>query len=225
MIDVIWLENDKELMNSYEVLFRAHGFNIVKCTTAAQALKYLTEDNYSCLLLDIEFPDSQRDGVLFLEQLINLKMKVSAVILTAYPLLKEALDLYKNKKIDDYIEKPIPFDETGQFLFFERLKKSFLDRRVDPAIEKKLLKKWRLATWLNLLISLVVFILIWTVIAWRNSWNFMALFSVIGHNMIFSYGFIFGWTLINTFLFRALYDKYYNHSNIKAYLEKAKAAS
>jgi CheY-like chemotaxis protein len=222
MTDIIWLDDDKKLMDQYEEAFRKSGFRLTKCTTVAQALKYLTEGACNNLLLDIELPGGDREGIVFLEQLAKLKLQPVTVILTGYPMTEEAFDLGKRRKIANYLLKPIPADEAGQYVFFEKLNKAYRSVSAAHVSEEKLLGSWRLRTWMHLLISIGLFLLTWGVIAAMHSWDLGYFLSLIKDNKFVSLLMGIGGTLMVNVLIKALYDKYMNHSNIKAYLEKQK---
>ena len=222
MTDIIWLDDDKALMDDYEEAFRAHDYRLTKCTTVAQALKYLTEGGYHNLLLDVELPGGKREGIVFLEQLAKLRLEVVTVILTGYPFAEEAYDLGDRGKIANYLLKPIPRDEAGQYVFFGKLNKAYQSVTSESFSEEGMLRLWRLRTWVHLMITIAVFLLIWGVVAAMNAWDFSYFLVLMKDNKFVSLLVGIGAALIVNVLIKALYDKYLNYSNIRAYLEKQK---
>lgn len=220
MTNIIWLDDDKALMDEYEEAFRVHDYQIVKCTSVGQALKYLVDGSCRNLLLDIELPGARREGIVFLEQLAKLNVEVVTVILTGYPFAEEAYDLGDKRKIANYLLKPIPKDEAGQHIFFGKLDKAFLSAPAAWVVEERLLRLWRLRTWIHLLITIGVFILIWVASAGIHEWDFDFFLTLMRDNKLVSLLIGIGGTLIVNVLIKALYDKYLNYSNIRAYLEK-----
>mgnify|MGYP006292777543 CR=1 FL=1 len=220
--EIIWLEDEKPLMDENESLFTANGLTILKCTTSTQALKYVIDGNKKNILLDLEFPNSTRDGLLFLEQIQKIKKDLNVVILTGKPKLKEAIRLVNEGKVKDYLEKPIPDDESGQEIFFHTLKKhfQFYEEKSTRDDNVQILKKWRNKTWNQLILVLILTLLLLLVLLSKNEWDFNLAYALVKDNIWFSGILGIGWFLTNTFLIRNLYNKYNNHSNISNYLKK-----
>ena len=225
--EIVWLEDEKSLMDNYENLFTINGLTILRCTTSAQALKQIIEGGKKNILLDLEFPNSIRDGLLFLEQIRKIYNDLNVVILTGKPSLKEALRLVNEGVVKDYLEKPIPDDESGQEIFFHTLKKHFQFYK-ENSLRKdniEILKKWRRDTWIKLIGMFLLTLFLVLLILRNNDWNLTQTFTKIKDNIWFSGLLGIIWFLTNTFLVRNLYDKYNNYSNISNYLKKVKENS
>ena len=220
MIDVVWLENDKKLMNRLEDVFMEHGINLIKCTTSTQALHQIQERSYKNLLLDLEFPNSSRDGLLFLEQISKLKLHVNTAILTGYPDLQEAIKLTNENNVVGYFNKPIPYDKKGQQIFFHKLKTSFDKKITDHVDDELLLSQWRKRTWIHLFTTIIFAMIVWVLVSWTNDWDFKYIFNLIKEEPLYSYPAIGLWGLIDLFLVKRLYDQYFNNSNIVNFLNR-----
>ena len=219
--EIVWLEDDKDLMDSTENLFISNNINIFKCRTSAQALKQIIEGGCTNLLLDLEFPNSKRDGLEFLNQILKIKKDLNVVILTGESNMKEAIRLIKQRIVLDYLEKPIPLDASGQEIFFYTLKKYFKPSTGSKEKEntKKQLKIWRNKTWINICIVLGISIVLFIALLWNNQWSIENVSLIIKSNLILTWVLGLGWVLINTFLIQNLNSKYNNYSNINNYLK------
>ena len=219
--NIVWLDDDKQLMDEHEERFKKVGFNVIKCTTSTQAFKQILEGGQRNLLLDLEFPNSKRDGLLFLQQIQKSIDKLNVVILTGFPYLPEAIDLIKNGKVKDYIQKPIPDDPAGEQVFFYTLKKHFNEpEAVGRNDINLLLLKWRRPTWL-LLISIIIITLILGIwLLKKHSWDINSTLVAVKNNFLATILVGVVWSLINSVLIKDLYDKYKNHSNIANYLKR-----
>jgi response regulator RpfG family c-di-GMP phosphodiesterase len=226
MLNVVWLEDEKKLMDRYESMFRENGIELIKCTTPTQALRRILENNDPNLLLDLEFPNSKREGLMFLEQVAKLlpHQKLNVVVLTGKPLLREAVELVAKKKISYYREKPLPSfaDTAGQQLFFYELKEHFKEKPRDEETydTQRILSEWRKKTWRQLLAVMLISIVIMTAYLWRNEWEFERAIARVEQSKFFVAVISSGWFLVNSFLVKNLYDKYNNHSNITNYLAR-----
>jgi FixJ family two-component response regulator len=220
--EIVWLEDEKSLMDNNENLFIANGLTILKCTTSTQAFKQIIEGDKKNILLDLEFPNSIRDGLLFLEQISKFKKDLNVVILTGKPNLKEALRLVNEGVVKDYLEKPIPDDESGREIFFHTLKKHFQFYKENCVREDNvnILRKWRWNTWIQLIGMFLLTLFVVLLILGNNDWNLTQTYTKIKDNIWFSGLLGIIWFLTNTFLIRNLYDKYNNYSNISNYIKK-----
>lgn len=64
-IRIIWADDDDQQMNEWEPVFNAHGVELIKCNSIAKALRELEQGNSNNLLLDIDFPNSPKEGFFF----------------------------------------------------------------------------------------------------------------------------------------------------------------
>lgn len=177
---IIWLDDDLELMNKSEPFFRDHGFALIKCTTSTQALKFIREGASQNLLLDIVFPNSPKDGLLFLEQITQIAPELNVVIFTGYPEVIDAVKLIKEKMAADYIPKPIPASKEGQEAFVRKLRESFFsneaEKRNTNQVQKESAKKVKLdrkekIALIGLVVAITVLLFgnnIWDRLSWKN---------------------------------------------------------
>ncbi len=117
-------------MNESEFLFKESGFEIVKSTSTAETLQLLLDGVSNNLLLDVSFPTHNKEGILFLKQLKRIKTDINVVIFTAFPEVSDAVKTIRDLMAADYLEKPIPFEEINRKSFFDKLHRSFNNKRM-----------------------------------------------------------------------------------------------
>ncbi|WP_422104937.1 PD-(D/E)XK nuclease domain-containing protein [Winogradskyella sp.] len=136
-IRIIWADDDVEFLNKAELLFNNYGFEIIKCSSIAQALRHVLLGESDNLLLDIKFPNSPKEGMIFLEQIKKINPELRVVLFTAYPETDDAVIAVKDLMASDYISKPIPIDDKKRRFFFQRMKDSFLEKNERLADKSK----------------------------------------------------------------------------------------
>jgi len=141
---LIWLDDDIGAMNKWQSTFNEYGFDIIKCSSVARALKYIKEKNLINLLLDVDFPNSHKEGIDFLEQLQHIYPDVAVVVLTGYPDYEDTVISIRDFKALDYLVKPIPFEKNAQKEFFCRLRSAFSKYRDTNTKTEKLMKNVRI---------------------------------------------------------------------------------
>jgi CheY-like chemotaxis protein/glycine cleavage system H lipoate-binding protein len=92
-------------------IFSRQGFDVRKCTDAAQGLNLATNGDYTAILLDIKMPEM--DGLHFLESLRKEKPNVPVVLMTGYPSIPNAA-LAIRLGASDYVTKPFTPEEISQ---------------------------------------------------------------------------------------------------------------
>jgi ActR/RegA family two-component response regulator len=126
-IDVIWVDDDERLMDTTEPIFNDYGFNLIKCVTISEGLKHVLRGRSSNLLLDIDFPNNPKEGMVFLEQVKLINPDLRVVLFTGFPEVNDAVVAVRELMAADYIPKPIPLNEHKRALFFDKIRRSFND--------------------------------------------------------------------------------------------------
>lgn len=88
------VEDDRAQLRTLTDIMEAEGFEVVACSTAAEALEHLLRDEIGVAVVDLRLPDLS--GTQLLEKLQSLKGRVHAVIHTghgSYQSAKDALNL------------------------------------------------------------------------------------------------------------------------------------
>jgi len=126
---VIWVDDNIELLKSSEFIFNENGIELILCSSIAQALKQVLAGVSNNLLLDINFPQNPKEGLIFLEQIKKVNPQLKVVLFTGYPETDEGVIAIKELMASDYIAKPIPLDYKKRHLFFQRILNSFEDEQ------------------------------------------------------------------------------------------------
>jgi len=131
MKKIIWADDDARLMTEAEPLFYDYGFNIIKCNSISKALKEIHLGSTDNLLLDIDFPESPKEGLIFLEQLRIINPYLKVVLFTGFPEIDDAVIAIKKLMAYNYISKPIPVERTRRDKFFKKLHDAFGETNIE----------------------------------------------------------------------------------------------
>lgn len=108
MVKILVVEDEEKLNNSVCRYLRGNGFDPVPCLDADEALEVMSEQMIDMIISDVMMPGM--DGFEFADTVRKLDAKIPILFMTA-------LDDLSSKKrgfrlgIDDYMVKPIEFDE------------------------------------------------------------------------------------------------------------------
>lgn len=219
IISVIWLEHEKKFVKRFENDFKEYCINIIPCETSAQARKQLDNGVSNFLLLDVEFPIGDRDGIEFLE---TLEPGIKTIVLTNYPKIPEISRLFRSGKILDYMEKCNPAkSEERRRLIFE-IRDRFLKDETDIN-DENILRSWRLKSWYQILSTSIILTIIFTYFLYRKNWSLNSLLIEIKENIFITTAIAIVWVVIEIFLIKNLYDKIHNYPNINNYLNRVKS--
>ena len=92
-------------------IFSRQGFDVEKCSDAAQGLSLASQNDFSAILLDVKMPGM--DGIHFLEALRKLKPSMPVVLMTGYPSIPNAASAIR-LGVSDYVTKPFTPEEISQ---------------------------------------------------------------------------------------------------------------
>ncbi|HMG14520.1 MAG TPA: response regulator [Saprospiraceae bacterium] len=118
---IIWLDDDIEFMKAAEPLFNNYDFELVKCISIAQALQAINNKVSNFLLLDVDFPNNKKEGIIFLEELRKTQPKLNVVIFTGYSDSDDAVRAIKDLNAIGYIKKPILAGKKDEIIFFKKM--------------------------------------------------------------------------------------------------------
>ncbi len=96
------VDDDLVQLRTLTDIMEAEGFEVVACSTAAEALEHLRRDEIGVAVVDLRLPDLS--GTQLLEKLRSLKGRVHAVIHTGYGSYQSAKDAL-NLGAFAYVEK------------------------------------------------------------------------------------------------------------------------
>jgi len=105
---IVIVDDDASIREPLRVFLESHGLAVVEAGNGAQLRNLFGSTKIALVLLDIGLPDI--DGVSLLPEIVNDHPGVAIVMLTGMADLEVALDCIR-KGADDYLSKPIQFDE------------------------------------------------------------------------------------------------------------------
>lgn len=104
---ILILEDNKGFAETLEEELRDEGYDVVACSTLADAVRQLKKDLPDLILSDLRLPDGS--GSDFFEWVCKENPRPAFLILTAFGSIAEAVDALKTG-VDNYLTKPIDFD-------------------------------------------------------------------------------------------------------------------
>ncbi len=152
---VIWIDDEIQTMNDFEPLFNDYGFNIIKCPTLGLGLQKIKDEISFNILLDVNFPNSEKEGMIFLESLFEISPNLRIVIFTGYPNFVDAFNAGSRLGAAAYLQKPIPLSDEAKKIFFNKLHNIFdakvIDKRTIHAQAKGALENYDMQQFKNAL--------------------------------------------------------------------------
>ncbi len=103
-------ENVRELLG---LALRRHGYEVVACATAGEALERYQQENFPAVVLDLHLPDG--DGLELLHRLRALNEETQVILITAYAEVRSAVQAMKLGAYD-YLPKPFEAAELEAVL-------------------------------------------------------------------------------------------------------------
>jgi CheY-like chemotaxis protein len=130
--NLLWIDDDEQLIDSASPVFERHGFRILKAVNTARALTILREACVDGVLLDVRLAGGE-NGLELLEEISTRHPHLRVAIFTAYP---EYEDHVRAEQLGaavyfEKIEKSIPLNPERQRAFFGALHAVFPDRGHD----------------------------------------------------------------------------------------------
>jgi DNA-binding NtrC family response regulator len=105
---ILIVDDEKQIINTYNMALRRHGFNnTVGCTESNEALTRLRQARHELVILDLTMPGLS--GEELLSQLIDTQPDIPVIIVTGRDTLTSAVDCMK-KGACDYLVKPAPIE-------------------------------------------------------------------------------------------------------------------
>jgi len=107
-INVLIIDDDKDICNSLKKLFVIDGYKVKAITNPMHALKELNKQLYHLIILDLKKP--KINGEDLLREIRNVNSDVSVIILTAYPSVDSAVQALQSHAFD-YVKKPFKINK------------------------------------------------------------------------------------------------------------------
>jgi putative two-component system response regulator len=100
---ILVVDDDAEVRESVSSLISAHGFSVISCENAEDALAQLQESRIFAVLTDINMPDIS--GIELLDRIRQAYPQVPVILMTAYAELDIAIEAIKTGAFD-FVTKP-----------------------------------------------------------------------------------------------------------------------
>lgn len=145
----------------------------------------------------------------------EIELKTAKKLETVFKAVKNETTKYYNlrKKLED--ETKTQSDELTEVKNNLKFKDDeFFNFKKDLFIKKKI-KKWRLYTIIECIISILIFIIIVLYLLNLNDWDFNKTIEYYKGNFVINVIISIIMIFVNGFFFKSLYDKFRNHSNIE----------
>ncbi len=118
---ILVIDDNETTVRVLKAILEREGYKIFTSTNGGEALKIVENEKVHIILLDLKMPDF--DGLDLYLKLKEIDKDVIVVIMTAYGTVESAVKAMKIG-IEDYIQKPINYDELKMIIarFFEKIK-------------------------------------------------------------------------------------------------------
>ncbi|MEW5694300.1 MAG: response regulator [Candidatus Hydrogenedentota bacterium] len=100
MKKVLIVEDENNLLKLYDMEFNDAGFEVHGCSTKAETLEYLKNNNPDIIILDIKLPDNKGSELLL--KIKEVKNEIPVIIYTAYTNLRHDRNFWA---ADDFVIK------------------------------------------------------------------------------------------------------------------------
>ncbi len=105
---ILFVDDDKEITKSLSVLLESEGYQTDIAHTIKEAIEKSYENNYNLAILDINLPDGE--GTSLLKALREISPKTMKIMLTGYPMLKNAVNSLNDGAVA-YLIKPVEVEK------------------------------------------------------------------------------------------------------------------
>lgn len=105
---ILLVDDDRELLEIYEKIFRLKGFRVLSCDNSEEALKLIKADNVSVVISDIIMP--RMDGMELLDAIKAIRPSIEVIMLTAEGSISGAVEAVRQGAFS-YFVKPADIEE------------------------------------------------------------------------------------------------------------------
>lgn len=101
---ILIVDDDRGITGSLSMVLQSEGYQTDVAHTIKEAKEKSNENDYDLAILDIKLPDGE--GTSLLKALSDTSPKILKIMLTGYPMLRNAVDSV-NEGADAYLIKPV----------------------------------------------------------------------------------------------------------------------
>jgi DNA-binding NtrC family response regulator len=105
---ILIVDDDKEIARSLSMVLESEGYQTEAANTIKEAIQKSYENYYNLAILDIKLPDGE--GTSLLQKLREISPRTLKIMLTGYPMLKNAVDSLNDGAVA-YLIKPVDLEK------------------------------------------------------------------------------------------------------------------
>ncbi len=125
---ILLVDDEPNIVEILEIMLRDEGLEVLKASSAREALAHLAESEFDIVISDIRMPDMS--GVELLKEAKQITPETSFVLITAYASTETAIDALQHGACD-YLTKPFKMEELLSIVRHS-LEKRSLKREIAP---------------------------------------------------------------------------------------------
>ena len=108
MTPIMMVDDDKELLEIYDKIFKLNGFDVISCENGEKALAALAKNQISVVISDIIMP--KMSGIELLREIKKRNPQTEVIMLTAEGSISGAVEAVKEGAFS-YLVKPAEVDD------------------------------------------------------------------------------------------------------------------
>jgi DNA-binding NtrC family response regulator len=107
-LKILIVDDDLDVTGSLSMVLESEGYQTDVANTIKEAIEKSNEYDYNLAILDIKLPDGE--GTSLLKKLHEISPKTLKIMLTGYPMLKNAVDSLNDGAVA-YLIKPVDLEK------------------------------------------------------------------------------------------------------------------
>jgi DNA-binding NtrC family response regulator len=110
---ILIVEDEEIIRTTLREFLTGEGYSVADAGTVADALKLARQRDFDVAICDVQLPDG--DGIALLRRLQQVNLETSALVITAYATVENAVEAFKAGAFD-YLVKPVIFEDLANKL-------------------------------------------------------------------------------------------------------------
>ncbi len=102
-INILVIDDDKDICMSLKKILSLDGYKVRTISRPKSALREIEKNTYHLIILDLKMPEMSGEELLI--KIRKFDYDISVIILTAFPSVDSAVQVFKNQVVD-YVKKP-----------------------------------------------------------------------------------------------------------------------
>jgi DNA-binding NtrC family response regulator len=110
---ILIVEDEEIIRTTLREFLTGEGYSVADAGTVADAIKLARHRDFDVAICDVQLPDG--DGIALLRRLQQVNLETSALVITAYATVENAVEAFKAGAFD-YLVKPVIFEDLANKL-------------------------------------------------------------------------------------------------------------